>query len=181
MKKHQIPTNAQSRAESYEVALDYFPEFAAQVGVLISCFAILESYVHLLISKLTETSETDAFIFSGSFMNFRARVELLESLAKRRSEQDESVKIAKYFVSLLREATVIRNMYAHGQYGLTHEGGYSPTAKKIMQINTSLFDAKKSSKMVVRDLAKIQAEVKRTKVIVCEIHAYLYLDEIPQI
>lgn len=182
MKKRQPPTKAHQEAEKYNVALDHFPEFASQVGVLISCFAILEGYVHLLISKLTGAAETDAFVFTGSFMNFRARVELLESLAKQRNARDEPAKIAKYFVTLLREATGIRNRYAHGRYSLSYEGGsYSPTAKMIIHIDTSLFDANKLPKKVVRDLAELQAEVKRIKVIVCEIHAYLYRDDKPQI
>jgi hypothetical protein len=179
MKKHQ-PTSAEREAEGYTVALDHFPEFAAQVGILISCFAMIESYVHMLISKLTGTSESDAFVFSGSFMNFRARVDLLESLAKRRNAKDESVVVAKHFASLLREATGIRNRYAHGRYSLSFEGGrYSPTAKKIMHIETSLFDANKHATKAVRDLDELIKEVRRIKVIVCEIHAYVYRDERP--
>jgi hypothetical protein len=182
MKRRVTVTNAQREAQNFRVALDEFPEFAAQVGILISCFALIESYVHKLISKLTGASEVDAFVFSGSFMNFRARVDLLESLAKRRIQVDESAKIARYFVVLLREATVIRNRCAHGQYSLTFEGGrYSPTAKKIMHINTSLFDANKRPKQVIRDLAGVEEEVKRIKLIICEIHAYLYRNEVPPI
>lgn len=173
-------TNAQREAQSYRVALDEFPEFAAQVGILISCFALIESYVHKLISKLTGASEGDAFVFPGSFMNLRARVDLLELLAKRRSPSDRPVAVSRYFVTLLREATGIRNRYAHGQYSLTFEGGHSsPTVKKIMHIDTSLFDANKSPKKIVRDLAGVQEEVKRIKFIICEIHAYLYRDELP--
>jgi hypothetical protein len=180
MKKQTTPTKAQLEAANYRVALDEFPEFAAQVGILISCFAMIESYIHLLISKLTGTAEEDAFIFSGSFMNFRARVELLESLAKRRNPPDDAAKIARYFVVLLREATDIRNRYAHGSYSLTFEGGlYSPTAKKLMHIDTSLFDAKKTPKKIVRDLPMLETEVKRIKLIICEIHAYLYRNEVP--
>lgn len=182
MKERRTLTNAQREAQGYGVALDEFPEFAAQVGILISCFALIESYVHLLVSKLTGTSESDAFVFSGSFMTFRARVDLLESLAKRRKRVDQSAEIARYFVVRLREATDIRNRYAHGRYSLTFEGGrYSPTAKKLMHIDTSLFDANKTPKKVVRDLSALEAEVKRIKLIICEIHAYLYRDESPLI
>jgi len=169
-------------AQTYKVALDAFPEFAAQVGVLISYFAIIESYVHSLISKLTGTDEADAFVFSGSFMNFSMRVALLESLAKRRNPEDESVIIAKYFASLLREATKIRNRYAHGQYGLSYEGGvYSPTSKKIMRISTSLFDENRRSEETWRDLGELGNEVQRLKVIVCEIHTYVHFGEKPKL
>ncbi|HXT13800.1 MAG TPA: hypothetical protein VN873_19780 [Candidatus Angelobacter sp.] len=180
MKKQTTTTKAQREAANYRVALDEFPEFAAQVGILISCFAVIESYAHLLISKLTGAPAEDAFVFSGSFMNFRARIELLESLAKRRNPSDDAAKIARYFVGLLREATDIRNRYAHGRYSLTFEGGqYSSTAKKLMYIDTSLFDAKKMPKKIVRDLPALEAEVKRIKLIICEIHAYLYRNEAP--
>lgn len=66
----RTPSKVELETEKYAVALDYFPEFAAQVGVLISCFAMIESYVHLLIGKLTGIDETDAFVFSGSFFEF---------------------------------------------------------------------------------------------------------------
>ena len=182
MKARTPRTKAEHEAQSFGVALDEFPEFAAQVGVLISCFALIESYVHLLVSKLTGACEQDAFVFSGSFLNFRARVDLLESLAKRRPKSDHSAAVARYFVVLLREATDIRNRYAHGRYSLTFEGGsYSPTAKKIMHIDTSLFDANKSPKKMVRDLAGIEEEVHRIKLIICEIHAYVYGNELPHI
>lgn len=153
---------------------------AAWTGRLI--FALIESYVHLLISKLTGAEEKDAFVFAGSFMNFRARVDLLESLAKRRPKGDQSAAVARYFVVLLREATDIRNRYAHGRYSLTFEGGhYSPNAKKIMHVDTSLFDANKSPKKTVRDLAGIEEEVRRIKLIICEIHAYLHRNELPRL
>jgi hypothetical protein len=50
-----------------------------------------------------------------------------------------------------------------------------------MHIDTSLFDANKSSKKVVRDLAALEAEVRRIKLIICEMHAYVYRDELPRI
>jgi hypothetical protein len=85
-------------------------------------------------------------------------------------------------VAVLREATDIRNRYAHGRYNLTFEGGhYSPTAKKIMHIDTSLFDANKRPKKVIRDLAGVEEEVKRIKLIICEMHAYLYRNELPPV
>ena len=180
MKQQKVLANVEREAQAYRVALDEFPEFAGQVGILISCFAMIESYVHLLISKLTGCSEDDAFVFSGSFMNIRARIDLLESLAKRRKSQDQAAKIARHFVILVREATDIRNRYAHGRYSLTFEGGqYSATAKKVMHIDTSLFDANKTPKKIIRDLPAIEVDVKRVKLIICEIHGYLYRDEIP--
>jgi hypothetical protein len=178
--KQPSQVSVQSEAAKYRVALEEFPEFAAQVGVLLSCFALIESYVHVLISKLTGISEMDAFIFSGSFLNFSGRVDLLKSLAHDRPETP-GVRAAKHFVAVLKEATEIRNRYAHGQYSLTFEGGsYSPTAKKIMIITSFLYDARrKNSKKVERDLEGITKEVHRMKFITCQMHAYAYRGEMP--
>lgn len=96
--------------------------------------------------------------FQEVFLNFSARIDLLETLTKRRNANLEAVIASKHFVSILREATKIRNRYAHGRYSLTYEGGrYSPTAKKIIHIDTSLFDAKKALKkpsVILMDLPK---------------------------
>lgn len=172
--------SAEAEAQRYNVALEHFPEFAAQVGVHISCFALVESYVHLLVSKLTGCSEQDAFVFSGSFLNYRSRVDLLESLAKRRAAGNYQAAVARYFVGRLRETTDLRNRYAHGQYSLTFEGGTSsPTAKKIMHIQTSLYDANKGQKTIVRDLGGLQADIVQFKLLICELHGYVHREEIP--
>jgi hypothetical protein len=168
------PTPAELEAQTFTVALEIFPEFAAQIGILISCFVFLESYVHVLLSRLTGTDQADAFIFVGTFNTFRQRIDLLDLLAKRRDPHSEAVVIAKHFVSILREAAEIRNRYAHAEYGLEHEGGYSPTAKKIMHIQTRAYDAKSNTRNVTKTLDELKAEVYRTKVIVCEIGAYVH-------
>lgn len=179
----RTPTNVELEAEKYSVALDEFPEFAAQVGILISCFALIESYMHKLISRSTNMDESDAFLVSGSFISFGARIDLLETLIKKRNQQSKEVIAAKHFTKTFREATTIRNTYAHGTYSLGFEGGhYSPTAKKIMYISSFLYDAKrKQPSKLVRDLDSIKKDVERIKFITCEIHGYLYRDEMPQL
>ena len=180
MKK--TPTNVEIEAEKYSVALDEFPEFAAQVGILMSCFALIESYMHKLISRSTNIDESDAFLVSGSFISFGARIDLLETLLKKKNQQTKEVIAAKHFMKTLREATTIRNAYAHGTYSLGFEGGrYSPTAKKIMYISSFLYDAKrKEPSKLVRDIEGIKKDVARIKFIVCEIHGYLYRNEMPK-
>ncbi len=175
------PTNVELETEKYSVALDEFPEFAAQVGVLISCYALIESYMHKLISRTTGIDESDAYLVSGSFISFSARIELLETLLKKRDQQSRVVVAAKHFIATLKEATAIRNIYAHGTYSLGFEGGhYSPTAKKIMSISSFLYDAKrKNPTKLERDLDGIKKDVARIKFITCELHGYIYRSEMP--
>jgi hypothetical protein len=178
---NKTPTNVELETEKYSVALDDFPEFAAQVGILISCFALIESYMHQLVSKTTQMSESDAYLVSGSFISISARIDLLETLLKKRHQQQREVVAAKHFIKRLREATSIRNTYAHGTYSLGFEGGhYSPTAKKLMTISSFLYDAKrKNQSRLEKDLDGIKSDVMRIKFITCELHGYVYRNEMP--
>jgi hypothetical protein len=176
-----MATNVELEAEKYGVALDEFPEFAAQVGVLISCFALIESYMHQLISRTTGMDPSDAFLVSGSFISFSSRIDLLETLLKKREPANQQVVAAKHFIKTLREANGIRNTYAHGTYSLSFEGGhFSPTAKKIMFINSFLYDAKRKGPVKVeKDLDGVRSDVARIKFISCELHGYVYRNEMP--
>ena len=176
-----MPTNIELEAEKYGVALDDFPEFAAQVGILISCFALIESYMHQLIGRTTGMDESDAYLVSGSFISFSSRIDLLETLLRKRDPSHKDVVAAKHFIKTLREATGIRNTYAHGTYSLTFEGGdYSPTAKKIMIISSFLYDAKRKNPVrVEKDLDDVKKDVARIKFITCELHGYIYRHELP--
>lgn len=176
-----MPTNVELEAKKYEVALDAFPEFATQVGVLISCFALIESYMPQLISRTTGMDPSDAFLVSGSFISFSSRINLLETLLKKRESTNQQVIAAEHFIGTLKEANKIRNTYAHGTYSLSFEGGHcSPTAKKIMFISSFLYDAKrKSPAKVEKDLDDAKNDVARIKFISCELHGYIYRNEMP--
>ena len=174
-------TNVELETEKYLVALDDFPEFAAQVGVLISCYALIESYMHQLISRTTGMDESDAYLVSGSFTGFSARIDLLDTLLRKRDPKAKEVLAAKHFIKTLREATAVRNTYAHGTYSLGFEGGrFSPTAKKLMSISSFLYDAKRKNPVrLERDLDGIEKDVARLRFITCELHAYVYRGEMP--
>lgn len=176
-----MPTNVELEAEKYGVALDDFPEFAAQVGILISCFALIESYMHKLISRTTGMDESDAYLVSGSFIGFGSRIDLLETMLKKREPANKQVVAARHFIKTMREATGIRNTYAHGTYSLSFGGGhYSPTAKKIMFISSFLYDAKRKNPVrVEKDLDGVKEDLARIKFITCELHGYIYRDEMP--
>lgn len=176
-------SNVEIEAEKFSVALDEFPEFAAQVGVLISYYALIESYMHQLISCTTGMDESDAYMVSGSFLSFSARIELLETLLRKRDFTSDKVVAARHFIQVLREATGIRNTYAHGTYSIGFEGGrYSPTAKKLMTISSFLYDAKRKNPVrIERDLDGIKQDVARLRFITCELHGYIYRGEMPHI
>lgn len=168
------PTTVETEAQKFTVALDHFPEFAAEVGVLISCFALIESYMPKLISSTTNMDESEAFMVSGSFVSFSARIDLLDNLIKKKDPKSKEVIAAQHFVKILREATTIRNNYAHGKYSIAKNN--------IMHVTSFIHDAKrKNPRELVRDLDGIKKDVKRMKFIICELHGYVYRGEMPVI
>ena len=169
--------HADKEFQKFGVALDNFPEFSAQLGVLISCFALIEDYMHRVISYSTNMDEQEAFFVSGSFSGFGARITLLETLIKNKDAMLKEVIAAKYFVKTFKEASIIRNDYAHGKYSLTFEGA---TKEKTMIIKSFLYDAKRREPKIMRkNLKEIKEDVQRLKFIICELHAYIYRDEMP--
>ena len=68
----------------------------------------------------------------------------------------------------------------YAEVSAAFEGGkYSPTAKKIMHVDTSLNDANKSPKKAICDLDSIEKDIRRIKLLICEMHGYVYRGEIP--
>jgi hypothetical protein len=108
--------------DKYVVALDCEPNFSAEVGVLISCFAIIESYVPQLLERLINIESAEAFLIMSSFGEFSERTELLKSFVKLHEDQKKSTHEIEAIARLLPRittATTIRNKYAHGRYSIT--------------------------------------------------------------
>jgi hypothetical protein len=156
----------------YFVALDCEPNFAAEVGVLISCFAMIESYAPRLLSRLIKIDESEAFTILSVFDTFSDRVELLKSLVKlqesQKKETDEK-KATERLVPRLTAATTIRNKYAHGRYGITFHDDFMIDS----------FITSRKPKSTTKSLDAIVGDVNTFKHLICDLHGYTYRDEMP--
>jgi hypothetical protein len=155
----------------YFVALDCEPDFAAEVGVLISCHALIEDYVPRVLAKLTGLSYDDAFAIVGSFVSFAHRLDLLQSLADLRQQPSNAKTAVERLIPRLREANSIRNQYAHARYGITFDDDF--------MVDSFLNDAKRKSKSARKSLDAIVADVNALKVTINHLHGYIYRDELP--
>ena len=170
------PITISSELEKYNVALEHAPEFAAKVGVIVSLFALVESYVPLLFSKLTKADGRDSFAITGSYASFSYRIDLLDSLLEHRSVADTpDFSTYKHFTKTLREANRIRNKFAHSTYSIGAEIGN--TKERRMFLRAFSYDARKKKETEEYDLKKIEADVHCLKKIICELHAYCHRNE----
>jgi hypothetical protein len=99
--------------KAHRLALDNAPELATQVGLLLSCFAILELSPPHMLAKLTGMSHEDADTTLGHFRSFNSRLDLIEAIAKARPTADTTAAEILALLPKIRDCNTIRNRYAH--------------------------------------------------------------------
>jgi hypothetical protein len=153
------------------VALDGAPEFAAEVGVLISCSSIIESQIPALLAKITGLPATQARIITGMHRSISSRIDLLEYIAAS-SKQGRVRTGIERFIPKLRWANNTRNIYAHGTYGFK--------TPESLGITSFAYDAKKKPQNHNKTVDAIVDEVAKFRSLTNEIHALLYFDKLPE-
>lgn len=98
----------------HRLMLDSVPEVAAQIGVLMSAFAIIELSPPAILAQLTGIDLSHADIILGHNRSFAARLEILEAVAISQPLEDARREPALSLISKIRESSRIRNKYAHG-------------------------------------------------------------------
>jgi hypothetical protein len=158
--------------DKYAVALDCEPNFSAEVGVLISCFAIIESYMPQLLERLINIGSAEAFLIMSSFGEFSERTELLKSLVKlyeaQKKTTDDITAIAR-FLPRITAVTTIRNKYAHGKYSITFHDDFIVDS----------FVSSKKPKSTKKSLDAVVVDVNTLKHLICDLHGYVHRDEMP--
>jgi hypothetical protein len=155
----------------YNVALESAPAFSAEIGVLISCFALVEGYMPHLMSRLTGIDKDDAFTILGRFQ-MGERIQLLGALASSRDGDNAARKALEILLPKLTAATAVRNKYVHAQYSITFNDA--------IIVESWLHDSKRKTKpKTTEDIPVIAAEVEKIQVLICDLHGYVYRDEMP--
>jgi hypothetical protein len=156
----------------YFVALDCEPDFAAEVGVLISCFAMVESYAPQLLSRLLKIDDEEAFAIMSSFDTFSGRIELLKTLVNlqnSKGKQTDEKRAVSRLLPRLSAATNIRNKYAHGRYSITLHDDFTIDS----------FVTSRKPKRAQKSLDAMVEDVNTFKRLICDLHGYLYRKEMP--
>jgi hypothetical protein len=109
----------------YFTALDGMPEFAAEIGKLISMIANIESGFPLALRRLTGLTYGDATVIMDALDGFGQKTRMLKLIARHRDKPIPGMAVAPAvaelddLLPLLNEANSIRNRLAHATYGFT--------------------------------------------------------------
>jgi len=96
------------------IALDQDRELAAEVGLLLSCYAIIDLFILHIFATVSGQSKDSADVVLGRIKGNGQRIELIREIiaATDRPQKDHELTL----VEGLQRATQIRNEYAHAIY-----------------------------------------------------------------
>jgi len=99
---------------AHPIALDNDRELAAEVGLLLSAYAIIDLFILHIYSLVSGQDKDAASIVLGRIKSNAQRVELIRELLKTsaRPEKDYELKL----LADIELATRVRNQYAHAIY-----------------------------------------------------------------
>ncbi len=164
-----------ARADRYWVALDQRRDIAAEIGILISCFAVIESFFPKLLKRFTGASGQDASAIMGAIPTTEGKKELLNIIQNNRGDEVSDARSAmEIIVRKLGAAIKIRNQYAHAQYGLG--------AGSLIHINPFFGDMRRKTPATLKkNIDDISADVRAIKELICEISEYVAHGTMPSI
>jgi hypothetical protein len=81
-----------TEVDKHWFALDLLPDVAAEVGVLVSMFAMIEFYIPWYFQSLTGIDSGDAMMVMGYFKSFGDKIELLQLIIGNRTAETKQTK-----------------------------------------------------------------------------------------
>ena len=116
----------------YSIPLESTPEFASRIGVIFGLFALVESHLFRVFSKVANVSESISYLALGSHISFAKRIELFSQVCDIAAEErGMEVFREKNLAKALSMANAIRNKYAHGMYGAGTLGSATLMTKSV--------------------------------------------------
>jgi hypothetical protein len=142
------------------VALDLVPDIAAEIGILVSMFALIEFYMPWLFEGLTRSRSTDSAVVMGYFKSFGDKIELLEWIIKTRLEETDTSKAIKLCLPNLKEANSLRNKYVHARLSLG--------AHDELHLEPFAADVRRKPRTEIKSLEQVAEDVRRMRTIAYE-------------
>ena len=101
----------------YPIALDHDPILAAEIGLLLSAYAIIDLFILHIYSVVSGQDKDSASIVLGRIKGNGQRIELIRELLKTSVRREKLVELK--LIDGVEKATKIRNQYAHAIYSQT--------------------------------------------------------------
>lgn len=99
---------------TYGIALDQDRELAAEIGLLLSAYAIIDLFILHIYSLVSGQDKDSASIVLGRIKGNGQRVELIRELLKSSSRPEKVHELE--LLANVEAATRVRNQYAHAIY-----------------------------------------------------------------
>lgn len=155
------------RMVAFEADGDQYP---ALVGMIISNFAHIERELPTIISRMTGMKQDDAVIVCAQFRAFSARLGILSSLLTLREASSHDRVVYSHCKGLMKEASELRNRYAHAKYAKGEEMMMLPYPNDLLG----------PEKWIPIPLEVIKADKERVSVILWELFAILHQKKLPK-
>ncbi len=98
----------------YPIALDHDRDMAAEVGLLLSCYAIIDLYILHIYSTISNQDKVSANIILGRIKGNGQRIELIKELLKVSNRENKTLELE--LLNKIEQSTKLRNGYAHSIY-----------------------------------------------------------------
>ena len=98
----------------YLIALDHDRELAAEIGLLLSCYAIIDLYIVHIFATLSGHKKDAATVVLSHIRGNSRRTELIRQLLEMSDRPQKNTELE--LINSIDRATRIRNKYAHAVY-----------------------------------------------------------------
>ena len=98
----------------YPIALDHDRELAAEIGLLLSAYAIIDLFILHIYSVVSQQDKDRASVVLGRIKGNGQRIELIQELLNLSDRSEKNLELR--LISDMQAATRVRNQYAHAIY-----------------------------------------------------------------
>ena len=101
-------------AVHYPIALDHDRNLSAEIGLLLSAYAIIDLFIFHIYSVVSSQDKDTASVILGKVNGNGQRIDLIRELLKASSRIDKEAELK--LIDGIEKATKVRNQYAHAIY-----------------------------------------------------------------
>lgn len=98
----------------HRLALDNNRELATEIGLLLSCYAIIDLFILHIFSVVSNQTKDNASMILGRVKGNSLRLELIKDIILASNRENKAFELD--LISKIKHATNLRNQYAHAIY-----------------------------------------------------------------
>jgi hypothetical protein len=153
------------------MALDNDREIAAEIGILLSCYALIELQMFVVFSKLTSSTRDESEVILGNVSGFFSKMNILKKLLSTNTDPSIDKNRASEILNLVDKCNQIRNKYAHSVYSQVSVEG-----QVKWRTSSWLGDARRNNKFEIFELESIRKECEVLRQAIRDLYYFGHLE-----